>query len=129
MVSGNKITGKSRNASRLKPSTRNSHRVATKVGADTDLIRMCREFEVLERRILIATLGIDNAIGRDRITTPLYRRQDMLLERIRSATPQTLAGCKALASILSLMTKYLGQSGTNWDLLTSLLGSLETLGD
>lgn len=124
---GSKIIGEREPALRRKAPVQSGRRVATKAGADADLIRMCREFEVLERRILIATLGINNATGRDRITTPLYRRQDVLLDRIHDTTPQTLAGCKALASILSLLTKCLGQGGRDWGLLMSLLGSLETL--
>lgn len=83
----------------------------------------------MERRILVSTLNINTVGGRDRITTPLYRQQDRLLERIRTTTPETLAGCKAVASTLDLWTRFLGQTDIDRDLLELLLAGLASLKD
>lgn len=109
---------------------RSAHRAAAKAGCDASLIKLCREFAALEQRTMIATLSIDSATARDRITDPLYRRQDVLLEALRvMPPPQTLAGCKAVVSTFTLLTRFIETSGIVWDVLGMLQGGLDKLQD
>ena len=117
--------------SKIAPKHRNSPHGERRSGsaaasADAGLIRMCREFNALERRIVAATVNISNIAGRDKVTTPLYRRQDMLLDNICKVMPQTLPGCQAIAASLDLWTSP-GKTGSARDLLEVLLTGLAKL--